>query len=555
MAQRQLRTINCIAYGMGDIYGGGSFFIISTFAMYYLVAVIGLSPILAGLIPGLGKVWDSISDPLMGYITDHTRSRHGRRRVFFLIAFLPVLISFILIWYPVNFSSDIALFIYYFVTYLFFYTTTTLVLIPYSALSAEMTHDFTERNKLTGFRMFFSMFATLLAGLLAQPLINMFGGGTRGHLYMAVCFGFLFAIPWVFVYLGTWELPYDRPSSEKSNPFRNFGSMFRNRSFRIHILMYICAYGAMDILMAWFKFYIADYLGRTGSVTIALGSLLITQIIMLPVYIRIANKRGHALAYRIGLSVWVLAMVGMYLQTPDTPMVLFIVNCIGVGAGLGAGTLIPYQILPFVADVDELMTGKKQAGIYAGAMTLVRKLIQGAIVLPLLGLLLTAISYAGPIPAALTREQLFDDIIPRIEVVQGDPSTLLNVYQDQHDGSFRAESIAPEDGRAVRKTLNSIGYKGFGATKSSIAVVQSDKTISSLQLLFVLSPTMFLVLGILCSLMFPINPASHAVLLKEIARLGSGGNASDVEEDDKRVLERMVGMDYERMPRFFTKGL
>ncbi len=63
---RPLKTINCIAYGMGDLYGGGSFFIVSTFAMYYLVAVVGMSPILAGLIPGLGKIWDSVSDPLMG---------------------------------------------------------------------------------------------------------------------------------------------------------------------------------------------------------------------------------------------------------------------------------------------------------------------------------------------------------------------------------------------------------------------------------------------------------------------------------------------------------
>ena len=367
---------------------------------------------------------------------------------------------------------------------------------------------------------------------------------------MAVCFGFLFAIPRIFVYLGTWELPFDQPSTENSNPFKNFGSILRNRSFRIHIIMYICAYGAMDILMAWFKFYIADYLQRSGSVTIALGSLLITQIIMLPVYIRIANKRGHALAYRIGLSVWVIAMVGMYLQTPDTSMVLFIANCIAVGAGLGAGTLIPYQILPFVADVDELMTGKKQAGIYAGAMTLVRKLIQGALVLPLLGLLLTTISYYGPIPAALSRDQLFDDIIPRVEQVQGDAEMLLRIYQEGSDGLFwTVESLTPEEGRELRRVLNEIGYKGFGATKTSVAVVQADTTIRSLQLLFVISPTVFLVLGFLCSLMFPINPTSHAVLLREIERLKDGGEVTDVADEDRKMLERMTGVVYEKMPR------
>ncbi|GAB1456913.1 hypothetical protein MASR2M48_22210 [Spirochaetota bacterium] len=64
-----LKTRNCVAYGLGDLYGGGAFLLVSTFAMYYLVAVIGLNPILAGLIPGLGKIWDALSDPLMGYIS------------------------------------------------------------------------------------------------------------------------------------------------------------------------------------------------------------------------------------------------------------------------------------------------------------------------------------------------------------------------------------------------------------------------------------------------------------------------------------------------------
>jgi len=104
-AERPLKTINCVAYGVGDLYGGGSFFIVSTFAMYYLVAVVGMSPILAGLIPGLGKVWDSISDPLMGYISDHTQSKRGRRRVFFLIAIAPIALTFSLIWMPVGFAS------------------------------------------------------------------------------------------------------------------------------------------------------------------------------------------------------------------------------------------------------------------------------------------------------------------------------------------------------------------------------------------------------------------------------------------------------------------
>jgi oligogalacturonide transporter len=85
----------------------------------------------------------------------------------------------------------------------------------------------------------------------------------------------------------------------------------------------------------------------------------------------------------------------MALQTPETPIALLIANCVLIGSGMSAGVVIPYQLLPFVADVDELMTTEHRAGTYAGAMTLLRKLIQGAIVLPLMGFLLSAIGYVS----------------------------------------------------------------------------------------------------------------------------------------------------------------
>ncbi|NCC65131.1 MAG: MFS transporter [Spirochaetia bacterium] len=391
---RTLKVRNYVAYGLGDLYGGGSFFLISTFSMYFLVSIVGLNPILAGLIPGLGKIWDSISDPLMGYLSDTSNSKRGRRRVFFLIGIIPIALSFTLLWVPIGPSNQIAQFLYYFFAYLFFYSCSTMVLVPYSALSAEMTTNFSERNKLTGTRMIFSMGSTLLGGLVAQPLIQAFPTQTQGHLVMGAIFGVFFAIPYLFVYLGTWELPFTRAEKqEKPSVFKNFASLIKNRSFKVHMLMYICAYAAMDVLMAWFKFYVIDYLQKPGFVTIGLGTLLITQMLALPVYVRIGNKKGHAKAYRIGLAIWALAIFSMIFQRPQGSNLLLVINCFFIGLGMSAAGVIPFQLLPFVADVDELITGQKRAGTYAGAMTLVRKLIQGAFVLPLLGLLLTLIGY------------------------------------------------------------------------------------------------------------------------------------------------------------------
>ncbi|MCF7944551.1 MAG: MFS transporter [Spirochaetia bacterium] len=395
--EKTLGTWNYIAYGSGDMYGGGSFFIVSTFAMYFLVNVVGLNPFLAGLIPGLGKIWDALSDPLMGYISDHTKSRFGRRRIFFLIGVIPIIATFSLIWLSVSFDSQLAIFLYYFFTYILFYTTTTMVMVPYFALSAEITKDFKKRNRLTGFRMGFSMFGTLLAGVAVQPIIDAFSTAQTGHLVMGIIFSVIFAVPWIFVFLGTWEYPVSIPKTVggKLDIFKNFKTIFENRAFRIHIAMYICSYAAMDIMMAWLKFYLQDYLNKPGFITLGLGTILITQIAALPVYVRLANTRGHAFAYRTGLIIWAAAIFFMYFHGNDTSFLILTINCFFIGAGLSAGVVIPFQLLPFIVDVDELMTGENRAGTYSGAMTLLRKLIQGALVLPLLGLLLNIIGYVS----------------------------------------------------------------------------------------------------------------------------------------------------------------
>jgi oligogalacturonide transporter len=558
-----------LAYGLGDLYGGGSFFLISTFVMYYLVAIVGMNPILAGLIPGLGKVWDAISDPLMGYISDHTKAKSGRRRIWFLIGILPIFVTFSLIWLPVPFKEQWAKFAYYFVAYLGFYTISTMVMVPYSALSAEMTRDFKQRNKLTSFRMLFSILATLIAGVVAQPIISAFPGDPgMGHLAMAMVFGAIFALPWVFTFFGTWELPVSETEKSADGIFKNFASIFRNRAFLVQLAMYIMAYGAMDVMMNFFKFFILDCLGRPeGQVTIFLGSLLIAEILSIPGYLKLSNAKGHAASYKLGLAVWAVGMVGMFFQTSESPVWLLAANCVVVGLGLGAGAIIPYQLLPFVVDVDELITGKKRAGTYGGAMTLVRKLIQGALVIPLVGFILSAISYRGPLPATFLQgegpDTLVTEVIAPLERLSAgnprareliDAASRVWIESDLYlpnQGSRRVLAVAPDasesDKRLAREAIETSGYGGFGASPKVHAVPQTTETKSLLRWLFLMWPVTFLVLGIAFSFAFILNRERHAVMMAEIERLRSGGSKKDVAPETKELCERISGRPYDSL--------
>ena len=407
---------NYVAYGAGDLYGGGAFFIVTTFAMYYFVNVVGMHPVLAGLIPAIGKIWDAISDPMMGYISDHTpQNRFGKRRVWFLVSIVPIAVSFALIWFPTSIATQAGKFAFYTFAYIFFFTVATISYVPYAALSAEMTRDSKERNFLNGTRILFSFISTLLAGVIAKPVIGLFADEKTGYFVMGIIFSLIFALPWITLYLGTWELPeLQRSAKQKKSFFANFFSLFRNRSCRIHILMYVGSYGTLDILMSWFMFYLVDYLNREAWFVIAQGALLLTMIGMLPVYVKIANKKGHAVAYLIGLSLFVAGMIFMSFQTPQTPVGFLIANVILLGSGISAGCLIPHALLPFVADIDRLISGEERAGTYSAAMTLTRKLFLGLIIMTGLGVLLAQIGYRNPVPYELPEIQ-YSEVFTEIQ--------------------------------------------------------------------------------------------------------------------------------------------
>jgi len=361
-----------------------------------------------------------------------------------------------------------------------------MTMVPYSALCAEMTEDFAERNRLSGTRMIFSVLATMIVAVFAERIIKSSADPAVGHLSMGLVFAVIFAVPWILVFLGTWEMPSRQAVGDEDSGalavFKNFGTIFRNKSFRTHILMYIAAYTSMDVVMAWLKFYLNDVLRKPGILSSGLAVMILCELAMLPAYVALANKKSHGTALIAGFAVWFAGMGIFALHTPETPNPMILVNCALIGAGLSAAVSIPWSILPFVTDVDTLITGKRRAGTYAGAMTLIRKLIQGLLVLPMLGLVLTLIEYR--------------------------PAT--------------------------------------GAEQ----VVQTAKTLAAMKFMFIATPMLFIVIGIAASTRFRINKKTHRIMINEISRLENGGSKTDVPEETKEVCERLSGHPYkELMPQ------
>lgn len=379
-----------IAYACGDIYGGGSFLIVGLLLLVFLTKVEGLSGVWAGAIIFIGKVWDAVTDPLMGILSDRTKSKHGRRRLFFLLGALPVFASWVMLWHSFGITNETVKIIYYIITFMFFSTSFTVVMVPYNAILADMTNDYNKRSAYTGVRLSFSAGAAILCGIVPGMIAGSYETQQTGYLVMAIIFGIIFGLSWIAVFLGTWE--NTKRQSKAGFSYKEWFSVLRNKSFRSYSLAFIFSQMAIDIAMALAVFYLSVSLQKDYLFETAMGSILVVQLMFIIIFSRVAQKLGKKAPGYIAAVVWIVANIFIFSFTPQTPDVLIVAVCALIGIGAAGCNLVSWSILPDISDVDELMTGKRREGLYSGVSTFLRKL-SGGIVVGATGIMLDIFRY------------------------------------------------------------------------------------------------------------------------------------------------------------------
>lgn len=390
-----------LAYGVGELGVEIPSNILVFFLLFFLTNVAGLNPTLAGSVLLIGKVWDAINDPMVGILSDRTRSPLGRRYPWMLIGAIPLGVCFCLYWFVPPTTNQWLLFAYYSGIALLFDTAVTFVAVPYNTLGAELTTGYDERTSLISFKAGFSIGASFLSLSLAQVIFAKIIDPSQKYLILGIICGIIAIFA---VYLCVWgtrkryqaiqrqRVPI---SLESSLPIKQqLQIALSNFPFLCVIGIYLCSWLGLQVTAAILPYFVINWMQLPDyHFTQAALAVQGTALTMIFFWSKVATRVGKRAVYCMGIPLTICALVGLCVLQPGQVGLMYIFAVI-VGFGLSTAYLVPWSMLPDVLDLDELNTGQRREGIFCGLVVQFQK-IALAIALFLVG---KTLDWTGLVP-------------------------------------------------------------------------------------------------------------------------------------------------------------
>jgi GPH family glycoside/pentoside/hexuronide:cation symporter len=383
-----------LAYGAPNFAGAAMAIPIAIHLSIFYSDVILVPLGVIALAKAIGRAWDALTDPIMGWVSDHTRSRWGRRRPWMAIGAPGAALAFVAMFSPPE-SLDVAgAGLWLCATYIIYYLFQTVYAIPHYGLGPELTLDYRERSSLFGWEQGFSVLGTLVAAAL--PAIFAARLGARaGYFWFAVVFGVLLALLfWNLV----WRVQ-ERPDFAKrtSNPLvPGVRRVLRNRVFRLLLAVYLIGSvtGAIPgTLMPYFVTYVLKPENPTKWIGIFLFIYFGMGFLCLPAWVWLARRAGKKVAWLLSfISAFTGSIALFFVGEGDLWQVGVILGW--AGSSFAARLFLGPAIQADVIDYDELYTGKRREAQYGALWSVMTKFM----VIPSLTIPLAVLATLGYTP-------------------------------------------------------------------------------------------------------------------------------------------------------------
>jgi GPH family glycoside/pentoside/hexuronide:cation symporter len=428
-----------VFYGIGDLGNAVVNSAIQFFLMKFYTDAALISPALAGNALLIGKGWDAINDPLFGWISDRTKSRFGKRRVFMIFGAIPLGIATALLWF-VPASDRISAFFWILATFILFDTLWTLTNVPYYALTSELTDDYDERSSLTTYRMVMAVPAYLVGAALTPAIVGLFALQQTGYAFIGIAYGVLAAAALLISAAGIRERKLVAVSAPEPSPFKSLSIALKNKPFaRLCVIYFVIniSFALIKILMVY---YIEYQLLMKAETSLVMGLMLICVTIALPFWQWVARKMDKGPAYALGMLVGGLAVILTFFLPHESTGLIYLIAALA-GFGFAAQWIFPWAMVADVADYDRADTGEQRSGMYYGVWGLVTK-VSEAVALVTVGWILTGFGYVPNVEQtsqALLGIRLFFGLIPAAIIFVALPLLFKFPITRQSHAAIRAE--------------------------------------------------------------------------------------------------------------------
>jgi sugar (glycoside-pentoside-hexuronide) transporter len=366
---------------------------IGIYLMKYATDVLGMSAAVMGSILGGARLWDAVFDPVAGFLSDRTNTRFGRRRPWFLASIIPLAVPFVLLWMPPRDASPGFVVGWMIAMVVLFYTASSVILIPHSALGAELSDEYHDRTRIFGAR-----YALWTIGSLAAVFGFIALGKASDVRAVAMWLAIGGAVATALLTLWTVLRIRERPEFQgrgASNPFRAFLDVWRNPHARLLLVVYgIESLGAGTI--AVLTLYVAEYvLKRTSIGPLAILVYMLASVCFVPIWLPLSRRFGKKGLWLGSMLLTALSFGAMFFLGEGT-VALLMVLAFFAGTAASCGNMVGPSIQADVIDWDEHATGERKEGAYFAAWTFIFKVANGLIQW-LTGVVLT---FSGYVPNA-----------------------------------------------------------------------------------------------------------------------------------------------------------
>ena len=344
----------------------------STYLMKFSTDVLLIAPAVMGILLAASRMWDAVSDPLVGYLSDNTQSRFGRRRIWLMGSAIPMGIGMIMIWSPPAALDGVSVVIWMGIALLVYETASTAFYVPHGAIGVEMTPNYHERTRLFGYTHMLAAIG-LLIGLGALQIMNMSEDKRSVAIILSVACGTTVA---VLVMWSAWVLPerMDYQGRGGGGVTRSFVDILKNQHARLLLIMFaIETFGASSI--ALLVPYLLEYvLPMKAYMVPLLITYVIPQFAFTPLFIWLSKKYGKKRLW--GTAMWASAfmfILTFFVVTPGEFSYLIWPGTFIFGLCGGCAAVTAPSIKADIIDFDEYKTGERKEGAYLAVWNLIRK--------------------------------------------------------------------------------------------------------------------------------------------------------------------------------------